>query len=88
MDRERVKSETIEVLCHKLHALGDVNNPVDDIESKVLFPDVTEDELDVAEVTMDLEDAFGTHFTDGVPGDPGLETVGEIIDFLYERVNA
>ena len=88
MDRARVKDEVIEVLCKKLYRLGEINSPVADIEEKVIFSDdVTKDELDIAEIVMDLEDAFGVVFTELVPGEQGLETVGEIIDHLHEQVS-
>jgi acyl carrier protein len=43
--------------------------------------------LDVAEVAMDLEDAFGVNFEESLPGDPSMETIGKVVDFLDQRIN-
>jgi acyl carrier protein len=89
MDRKRITDEVIELLCNKLHNLPhpqDVEDPAE-YEHQRLVPDITKDPLDIAEVAMDLEDAFGVNFEDALPGDPGLETIGQVIDYLHQRVN-
>ena len=84
-DRKRIADEVIEILCNKLTQLP---LPSQDenfyYESQHLLNDVTQDPLDIAEVTMDIEDAFGISFDSGSLGDPGLETIGEIIDRIRE----
>jgi hypothetical protein len=36
---------------------------------------------------MDLEDAFGVNFEEALPGDPGMETIGKVVDYLDMRIN-
>ncbi|MFW5830289.1 MAG: hypothetical protein ACOCXA_08515, partial [Planctomycetota bacterium] len=87
LDRKRIADEVIELLCAKLHTLPLPQDADDfDYESQKLTQDVTEDPLDIAEVTMDLEDAFGISFDDTQPGEKGLETIGEIIDTINDMV--
>jgi len=92
MDRARIKAEVIEILANKLHKLPPpptVQHPDDedfDYEAQTLRPEITDNHLDVAEVAMDLEDAFGFNFDDRLPGDQDLETIGKIIDYIQERV--
>ena len=89
MDRKRISDEVIEILCHKLLALpllGD--DPEFDYSKQNLVPDITDNELDIAEVAMDLEDAFDVQFLDSLPGSEALPTIGDVIDFIDEKVNA
>jgi len=92
MERNRVRDEVIEILSNKLHKLppppieaSDDDEPFD-YEAQVLIPDITDNHLDVAEVGMDLEDAFGFNFDDQLPGGEGLETIGKLVDFIHGRV--
>ena len=89
MDRKRIREEVIEILCTKLHNLP---HPGDDdsfdYEHQALVPEITKDPLDIAEVAMDLEDAFGVNFEEALPGEPGLETIGKIVEYLDQRINA
>ncbi len=90
MDRKRIREEVIEILAHKLVKLPPL--PFDggeeeiDYEAQRLNPDITDNHLDLVEVAMDLEDAFGINFEDRLPGDESLETIGAIIDFIEQRV--
>jgi len=87
MDRKRIRDEVIEILCHKLPALPLPNEEPDfDYESQVLVPDVTDNNLDIAEVVMDLEDAFDVPFDGPDPGDEGMETIRDVVDFLQSKV--
>src|SRR5208283_1734227 len=80
MDRKRIREEVIEILCNKLHNLPHPSDAGDfDYEHQALVPDITKDPLDVAEVAMDLEDAFGVNFEDALPGDPSMETLGKVV---------
>ena len=83
MDRKRIRDEVIEILCHKLPALPlPGEDPEFDYEAQELVPEVTDNNLDIAEVVMDLEDAFDVPFGDTQPGDKGMEKIGDIVDYL------
>jgi acyl carrier protein len=88
MDKKRIRDEVIEILCNKLHNLP---HPGDDdsfdYEHQALVPDITKDPLDIAEVSMDLEDAFGVNFDEALPGEANLETIGKVIDYIDHRIN-
>ena len=88
MEKKRIREEVIEIMCNKLHNLP---HPGDDDEfdydKQALVPDITKDPLDIAEVSMDLEDAFGVNFDEALPGEAGLETIGRVVDFLDRRIN-
>lgn len=89
MDRKRIRDEAIEILANKLHKLpppGD--DPEFDYEGQKLRPEITDNHLDIAEVAMDLEDAFGFNFEDKLPGDEGLESIGQVIDLIESRLAA
>ena len=91
MDRKRIRDEVIEVLANKLHKLpapaeGDAEGF--DYEAQVLMPEVTDNHLDIAEVAMDLEDAFGVNFEDTLPGGEGMETIGKVIVYIEGRLHA
>jgi acyl carrier protein len=84
MDRTRVHDEVIEILAHKLPALPPPHPDEEfDYENQVLIPDITKDPLDIAEVSMDLEDAFGINFEDVMPGDAGMETIGNVVTYIH-----
>lgn len=84
MERTRVHDEVIEILSHKLNALPPLRPDEEyDYENQVLLPDITKDPLDIAEVSMDLEDAFGINFEEVLPGDPGMETIGKVVDYIH-----
>jgi acyl carrier protein len=84
MDRKRIHDEVIEILAHKLHAVPPLGSDDGfDYESQILVPDITKDPLDIAEVSMDLEDAFGFNFDAVMPGEAGMETVGKLIEHIH-----
>lgn len=88
MDKKRIRDELIEILAHKLHNLPPLADGDDfDYDHQALVPDITKDPLDIAEVSMDLEDAFGVNFEELLPGQNGLETIGKIVDYLDVRIN-
>lgn len=89
MDRKRIADEVVEILAHKLHNLPPLQDVTDfsEYEHQRLVPDITKDPLDIAEVAMDLEDAFGVNFEETLPGETNLETIGQVIDYLHQRVN-
>ncbi len=94
MHRQRIRAEVVEILANKLHKLpapatvpGE-DDDEHDYDAQVLRPEITDNHLDIAEVTMDLEDAFGINFEDVLPGDAGMETIGKVIDYIDRRVNA
>ncbi len=90
MDRKRIFEEVVEILANKLHQLPPLPTSADDAddfdyENQQLVPDITSNQLDIAEVSMDLEDAFGVNFEDTLPGGEGLETVGKVVDFIARK---
>ncbi len=96
MDRKRIREEVIEILATKLHKLpspppswedeGQDGEPPFDYDAQALKPDITDNHLDIAELAMDLEDAFGVNFEDALPGEAGMETIGKIIDYIQARI--
>ncbi len=93
MDRKRVFEEVVEILSNKLHQLPPLpTEPADgddfDYENQQLIPDITSNHLDIAEVSMDLEDAFGVNFEEALPGSEGLETIGKVVDHIHARISA
>jgi acyl carrier protein len=93
MDRKRILDEVIEILANKLHQLPPLpTSPEDaddfDYEGQKLVPDITSNHLDIAEVSMDLEDAFGVNFEESLPGSEGLETIGQVVDFIAGKINS
>lgn len=98
MDRKRIKEEILEILCAKLHNLPTpADDPEHDFEGQrirtkkgeggvVEIQGLTDNQLDIAEVAMDLEDAFGFNFDEALPGDDGLETIGKVIDHITAQV--
>ena len=88
MDRKRIHDEIVEILAAKLHNLPGLDPDSDfDYENQKLIPDITKEPLDIAEVGMDLEDAFGLNFDETMPGDVGMETIGKLIDFVAGKVS-
>ena len=89
MDRKRIADEVVEIMSNKLHNLPHPQDVSDfsEYEHQRLVPDITKDPLDIAEVAMDLEDAFGVNFEEALPGEAGMETVGQVIDDLSQRIN-
>jgi hypothetical protein len=88
MDAKRIRDEVIEILANKLHRLPTlVDGEAEgfDFAAARLMPDITENQLDIAEVAMDLEDAFGVNFEDALPGTPGMETIGQVIAHIEQR---
>lgn len=102
MERVRIRAEVIELLAHKLYALpgipanGDeggfeydsarIRTTKDD-KGEVEHQGLTDNPLDLHEVGMDIEDAFGVSFDDKLPGDEGLETVADVVEHVHARVN-
>lgn len=95
MDRKRIREEVIEILANKLHKLPppppswdaeDEDEDPFDYDAQAIKPEITDNHLDIAEVAMDLEDAFGINFEDALPGEAGMETIGQIIDYIQARI--
>jgi hypothetical protein len=87
MDRKRIHDEVVEILSAKLNNLPPLHPDEEfDYENQKLVPEITKEPLDIAEVGMDLEDAFGINFEETMPGDAGMETIGKVIDFIAGRV--
>lgn len=91
MDKKRIRDEVIEILANKLHrlpTLADGDAEGFDFLGQKLIPEITDNHLDISEVAMDLEDAFGVNFEDVLPGGQGMETIGQVIEFLAGRLEA
>jgi hypothetical protein len=91
MDKKRIRDEVIEILANKLHrlpTLADGDAEGFDFANQKLIPEITDNHLDISEVAMDLEDAFGVNFEEVLPGGQGMETIGQVIDFLHARLEA
>ena len=89
MDSKRIRDEVIEILANKLHRLPtlvDGDSDGFDFAAQKLVPDITDNHLDIAEVAMDLEDAFGVNFEDVLPGGQGMETIGQVIEFVAGKL--
>jgi len=89
MDSKRIRDEVIEILANKLHRLPtlvDGDSDGFDFAAQKLVPDITDNHLDIAEVAMDLEDAFGVNFEDVLPGGQGMETIGQVIEFIAGKL--
>jgi acyl carrier protein len=88
MDRKRIHDEVVEILAAKLHNLPALHPDEEfDYENQKLVPDITKEPLDIAEVGMDLEDAFGINFEETMPGEADMETIGKLIDFIAGKVS-
>lgn len=87
MDRKRIRDEVIEILCNKLPALPlPTEDPEFDYEAQTLVPDITDNDLDIAEVVMDLEDAFDVPFSGAQPGDNDMTTIRDVIEYLHKQL--
>ena len=91
MDSKRIRDEVIEILANKLHRLPTLHDGEAegfDFGAQRLIPDITDNHLDIAEVAMDLEDAFGVNFEEVLPGGQGMETIGQVIAFIDGKLKA
>ncbi len=89
MDSKRIRDEVIEILANKLHRLPtlvDGDSDGFDFAAQKLVPDITDNHLDIAEVAMDIEDAFGVNFEEVLPGGQGMETIGQVIEFVSAKL--
>ncbi len=89
MDSKRIRDEVIEILANKLHrlpTLADGESDGFDFAAQKLVPDITDNHLDIAEVAMDIEDAFGINFEEVLPGGQGMETIGQVIEFVAAKL--
>lgn len=89
MDAKRIRDEVIEILANKLHRLPtlvDGDSDGFDFAAQKLVPDITDNHLDIAEVAMDIEDAFGVNFEEVLPGGQGMETIGQVIEFITAKL--
>lgn len=86
MNRQRIHEEVVELLCHKLPQLPlPSEEPLFDYDTQKLVPDVTANELDIAEIAMDIEDAFGI-VLDQQLGSEELPTIGSISDYIHAQL--
>jgi acyl carrier protein len=74
-----VKSKVIEIIAERLSKDAESIN-----ENSNVVADLGADSLDIAEIMMDLEDAFGIKLEDDQAEGP--KTVGDIIAFIESKV--
>ncbi len=85
MDKKRIRDEVIEILANKLHrlpTLADGDAEGFDFANQKLIPEITDNHLDISEVAMDLEDAFGVKLEE----DQDLKTIGDIVKYIEGKV--
>jgi len=88
MELERISEEVIEIFTNKLTRLPPMNvGSAFDFTNQIIVPDITDDPLDIAELTMALEDAFEILFEDKIPGDSGMETIKDVVQYVYDALN-
>ena len=89
MEIPRIRDEVLEIVSEKLPRIPPLHvGEAFDFDNQIIAPDVTDDPLDIAELTMALEDAFGVIFDDKVPGDSGMERVIDVVHAIHEKINA
>jgi len=74
-----VKTKVIEIIAERLSKDADSIT-----ENSNVVADLGADSLDIAEIMMDLEDAFGIKLEDDQAEGP--KTVGDIITFIESKV--
>ncbi|MFW5858477.1 MAG: acyl carrier protein [Planctomycetota bacterium] len=74
-----IADKVIDIIAERLDKEKDAVKP----ESNVIA-DLGADSLDIAEIMMDLEDAFGVKLEDD--NAEGPQTVGDIIKFIEQKV--
>jgi acyl carrier protein len=88
MERARILEEVVEIVAHKLSSLPAWGRyqPAD-YEIRKFNPELTLNHLDLAEVAMDIEDAFGVAFEHDL-GQPGFETIAQVVDYIDGQLKA
>lgn len=74
-----IKNKIIEIIAERLSKDKDGIN-----ENSNVIADLGADSLDIAEIMMDLEDAFGIKLEDDQAEGP--KTVGDIINYIEQKV--
>lgn len=84
MERDKVKSILFEKIREaKSPYFEDV---LEKISEKDTLNDLPFDNLDVIELTMQLEDEFNIKISDEFAQDFEKKTIGDIINYIYEQV--
>ncbi len=73
-----VASKVIEVIAERLS-----KDPESVTEASNVIADLGADSLDIAEIMMDLEDAFGIKVEEDTEG---LNTIGDIVKYIEGKV--
>jgi len=74
-----IKNKVIEIIADRLSKEADSIS-----ENSNVVADLGADSLDIAEIMMDLEDAFGIKLEDDQQQGP--QTVGDIINYIESKV--
>jgi acyl carrier protein len=81
MTREEVMAKVRE------HLAAELEVPADDITESTRFrDDLDADSLDLYELVMELEDTYGISVSEAEAA--RIETVGDAVDFVVERIAA
>jgi acyl carrier protein len=81
MTREEVMAKVRE------HLAAELEVPADDIAESTRFrDDLDADSLDLYELVMELEDTYGISVSEAEAAK--IETVGDAVDFVVERIAA
>ncbi|MHC5067928.1 MAG: acyl carrier protein [Planctomycetota bacterium] len=75
-----INTKVIEIIAERLS-----KDAADITESSNIVADLGADSLDIAEIMMDLEDAFGIKLEDDQAEGP--KTVGDIVSFIAGKVS-
>ncbi len=73
-----ISSKVIEVIAERLS-----KDPEGVTEASNIIADLGADSLDIAEIMMDLEDAFGVKVEEDTEG---LNTIGDIVKYVEGKV--
>lgn len=59
--------------------------PAEEMDKETTFESLHVDSLDMVEMVMDMEEELGVEFD--MEGDLKLETIGDLADYIEERLN-
>ena len=68
----------------RTYLAGQLDIPAEEMSRETTFESLHLDSLDMVEMVMDLEEELGIDL--GVEGDLQLETLGDLADFIEEKL--
>ena len=78
LDKAQVVSKVAELVAKQL------NREIDDVTEDKTFADLGADSLDIAELVMEIEDAFDVK----IPEDADIKSVGQTVEFILKHGDA